>query len=61
MAEPNEPGRPEQSDEPERESTAKDRAAETEAEDVEDLDVADEEITERVRGGKRAISIPYGY
>lgn len=32
-------------------------AAETEAE-AEDLEIADEEITERVRGGARAISIP---
>lgn len=61
MAEPNEPGGPEQSDQPERESTAQDQAAEAEAQDVEDLDVDDEEITERVRGGRRAISIPYGY
>lgn len=28
-------------------------------EDVEDLDVTDEEISERIRGGRRAISIPY--
>lgn len=34
--------------------------ADTEAE-AEDLEIADEEITERVRGGRRAISIPYGY
>lgn len=33
--------------------------ADTEAE-AEDLGIADEEITERVRGGARAISIPYG-
>lgn len=32
---------------------------ETEAEENEDLDIADEEITERVRGGARAISIPF--
>lgn len=41
--------------EPERaEATEKDAAK-----DVEDLDVSDEEISERIRGGRRAISIPY--
>lgn len=44
-----------QPDEPERAEAAEDEAAE----DVEDLDVSDEEISERVRGGRRATSIPY--
>lgn len=46
---PEEPGQPERAEQP------KDQAAE----DVEDLDVTDEEISERIRGGRRAISIPF--
>lgn len=37
---------------------ADEAAAETDVE-AEDLEVDDEEITERVRGGARAISIPF--
>lgn len=37
-------------------SQDEERSEQAETDDVEDLDIADEEISERVRGGRRVIS-----